>query len=114
MALRDRAAAREETIGEPAQGEHLKSPALDRQSTGLSDRFGASLEHRDAHFCQSKLTGDPQPDRTSANHNGIEFIAHNQRSVHLQKSVGIVRTEQVSWNIASKEAFVRRHTLTSR
>ena len=77
MALRDREAAREETISEPAQGEHLKGPALDRQSAGLSDRSGAPLKHRDVHFCQSKLTGDPQPNRTSADYQDIKIIAQD-------------------------------------
>ena len=68
MALRDRAAAREETIGQPAQGENLKRPALDRQSTRLRDTFGAPLEHCDVYFRQSKLTGGPQPNGTGADY----------------------------------------------
>jgi hypothetical protein len=77
MALRDRAAAQEETSGEPAQGEHFKGPALDRQSAGLSDRSGAPLKHRNVHFCQSKLTGDPQPNGTRADYQDIKIIAQD-------------------------------------
>ncbi len=75
MAGLDRTAAREETIGESAQGEHLKSLALDTQCTGLSDRFGAPLEHCDAHVRQGQFAGEPQPDGTGANNHHIKFIA---------------------------------------
>ena len=77
MALRDRAAAREEAIGEATQGEHLKGPALDRQCTGLSDGLDASLEHCDVHFCKSEFAGNPQPDGTSADYQDIEFVAQD-------------------------------------
>ena len=50
---------------------------MDRQSAGLSDRSGAPLKHRDVHFCQSKLTGDPQPNRTSADYQDIKIIAQD-------------------------------------
>jgi hypothetical protein len=77
MALRDRAAAREEAISEPAQGEYLKGPALDRQGAGLSDGFGALLEHCDPHLCESELARDPQPNRTRANDQDIKFITQD-------------------------------------
>src|SRR6516225_2051497 len=77
MALRDRAAAREKAIDKPAQGEHLKGPALDRQCTGLSDSFGAALEHCDVHLCESKLARDPQPNWTRADDQDIKFIAQD-------------------------------------
>src|ERR1700749_4496705 len=77
MALLDRAAAREETIGEAAQGEHLKGPALDSQCAGLSDRGGASLDHCNVHFCQSELAGNPQSNGTAADDQDIEFTAQD-------------------------------------
>src|ERR1700730_4424813 len=77
MTLWDRVAAREETIGEPAQGEHLKGPALDRQCTGLSDRLRAAPPHGDARFCKSEFAANPQPAGTSAYHQDIEFVAQD-------------------------------------
>jgi hypothetical protein len=74
MALWNQPAARQKTISEPAQGEHLKGPTLDRQCTGLSDRLVASLQHCDFHFCKSELAGNPQPDGTGANYQDIEFV----------------------------------------
>ena len=81
MAGRDRVAAREEAVGEPAKGEHLKGPAMDRERTRLSDPFSASLEHRDLHFCQSQLACEPQPGWTTADYHDLEFISHDQHSL---------------------------------
>ena len=77
MALRNRAAARDETIGEPAEREHLEGPSLDRQRTGLSDSFGASLEHCNVHFSQSELAGEPQPNGTGPDYQHIKFVAQD-------------------------------------
>ena len=39
--------------------------------------FGASLEHCDVRSCWSELAGNPQPDRTTADYQGIEFVAQD-------------------------------------
>jgi hypothetical protein len=81
MHARDGTTKRQKALGEPAQGERLKGTTMNRQSAGLRDAFGTSLEHDDLHFCQSQLTRKPQSGRTATNYYDIEIIAHRWHSM---------------------------------
>jgi hypothetical protein len=53
---------------------------MDRQCTGLSNAFGAPLEHDHLDFCQGQFAGEPQSNRAPANDHDIKVITHDQRS----------------------------------
>ncbi|MEI9985573.1 MAG: hypothetical protein WDN69_21715 [Aliidongia sp.] len=86
MAGRKRDAARDEALGKSTQCEHFKGPAMDRQRAGLCDALDMPLQEGDLHLCQSQLAGEPQPDRPAADHDDVEFIAHDQHSVSGDRS----------------------------
>lgn len=75
MARRDRASAGQETVGEPAKGEQLKGPSVDRECTRLSDAFGAPLQNRNLHLGQCELAGEPKPDWATANDTDVESLS---------------------------------------
>jgi hypothetical protein len=79
MAGRDRTAPGEKTIRQSAKGEHFECAAVNRQRAGLSDPIGAPLEYRDPYLRQRQLTGKPQSNRTTADDDDLEIIAHERR-----------------------------------
>jgi hypothetical protein len=56
---------------------------VDRQCAGLGDALDAPFQHEDFHFCQRKLTGEPESHRSAANDDDGEFIAHHPLSTYL-------------------------------
>jgi hypothetical protein len=80
MTGRDLTTISKKAIGEPAQGKHFKGSAMDRQCTGLSNAFGAPLEHDHLDFCQGQFAGEPQSNLAPANDHDIKVITHDQRS----------------------------------
>jgi hypothetical protein len=80
MTGRDRAAAGEEPVGEPAKGKYFKGPSVDRECTRLGHALGAPLQHYDRNLRQRELAGEPQPDRATANDSDVEFLVHGEYS----------------------------------
>ena len=78
MTGRDRAATGEETVGEPAKGEHLKGPSVDGKCPRLDDAFRAPFKYYYPNLRQRELAGEPQPDRTAANDYDVEFLVHGE------------------------------------
>ena len=83
MEANDWTTQREESVCDSTQRKDFESSAVNRQSAGLCDMFGASFQHDDFHLGQRQFTAEPKPDWAAANDDNIEFSAHDRHTLDL-------------------------------